>query len=178
MPFVPPRTPISPRPSRSTGPVLSVGRRVFVNCPGGSSRRVTLTDDIGQAAVGTLTDGIEVEVIAWKPRGGGTRYRVRHQKDGLEGWLGVDELRVTPRPASAAAPAAATPPASAPIPPKPAPAAARATPAAARVNPAAARTKPRPAPAPAPAVSGRAKAGAKVAAKAVGGGRKFGARAR
>lgn len=196
MPFVPPRTPMSPRPSRSTGPVLSVGRRVFVNCSGGSNRRVTLTDDIGQTALGTLTDGIEVEVIAWKPRGGGTRYRVKHHKDGLEGWLSVDELRVTPRPASATPPPAATPPAAAaaaaarptparaaparpaparPAPARPAPAPARtapARPAPARTAPArpvaaAARAKPRPAP-PAPS-SSRAKAA---------GGRKVGARAR
>src|SRR5262249_58845287 len=41
-----------------------------------------------------LADGTEVEILAWRPRGfHGTRYRVRATRDGLEGWLAVDNLR-------------------------------------------------------------------------------------
>jgi hypothetical protein len=102
--------------SRSTGPVLSVGRRVFINCPGDPSRRVTVTDDT-DAAAWTAVDGAEVEIVAWRPRGSaGTRYRVQSTDDRREGWLTADFLRavrspeapvVTPPPAARAEPAPA-----------------------------------------------------------------------
>lgn len=109
MSFQPPRGPMpSMRPSRSTGPVLSVGRRVFVHCPGTPGRTIELTDEAGRAGGSTLTDGAEVEILAWRPRGsGGTRYRVQAKEAGIEGWLGVDNLRPGLTPAPPAAPAAA-----------------------------------------------------------------------
>ena len=44
----------------------------------------------------SLADGAEVEILAWRPPGArGTRYRVRAQQDGHEGWLAADALRQT-----------------------------------------------------------------------------------
>src|SRR5204863_8853391 len=48
---------------------------------------------------------------AWRPGGSGTRYRVGFAPDGLEGWLGVGNLRsarsaVSPAPTAPARPAA------------------------------------------------------------------------
>ena len=44
----------------------------------------------------SLGDGAEVEILAWRPLGArGTRYRVRAQEDGHEGWLAADALRQT-----------------------------------------------------------------------------------
>ncbi len=94
---------------RSTGPVLSVGQRVFVNCPGDPSRRVAVTDDT-DAVAWTAADGAEVEIVAWKPRGSaGTRYRVQSTADRREGWLTADLLRAVraPEPPAPVAPAAA-----------------------------------------------------------------------
>jgi hypothetical protein len=55
-----------------------------------------LTDDAGADARTRLADGTEVEILAWRPRGAGdTRYCVRSTRDGLEGWLAVDNLRST-----------------------------------------------------------------------------------
>jgi len=84
--------------------VLAVGQRVFINPPGDMSRLVSLTDERGVPAAGALRDGAEVEIIAWRPRGStGTRYRVRNNSDGSDGWLAADELRATAiRPVSAA----------------------------------------------------------------------------
>jgi hypothetical protein len=114
MSFVPPRsaTP-SPRSARNALPVLSVGRRVFVHSRT-ESRRVSLTDEAGNAASLSLADGVEVEIVAWRPRGSaGTRYRVVATANGAEGWVGADELRptetaVTPPPPSAVATAVDT----------------------------------------------------------------------
>src|SRR5438128_1056016 len=73
--------------------------------------RVPLTDYAGTNALATLADGNEVEILAWRPGGSGTRYRVRSAPDGLEGWLGVGNLRsarsaVSPAPTAPARPAA------------------------------------------------------------------------
>jgi hypothetical protein len=96
MSFQPPRFRTAAGP-RSTGPVLSVGRRVFVNSNSRSAGddRVALTDEAGTTVRGTLADGAEVEILAWRPRGAtGPRYRV-HSEDGREGWLPADNLRVS-----------------------------------------------------------------------------------
>ncbi len=100
-----------PSPARARGPVLAVGRRVYVARSQDGPARVTLTDDAGANALATLADGNEVEILAWRPRGSGTRYRVRSTRDGLEGWLGVGNLRsarsaVSPTPTAPTAPAA------------------------------------------------------------------------
>jgi hypothetical protein len=95
--------------SRSTGPVLSVGQRVFVHCPGDPSRRVAVTDD-ADAVAWTAADGAEVEIVAWKPRGSaGTRYRVQATSDRREGWLTADALRSAKVPAPPPAPATDAP---------------------------------------------------------------------
>lgn len=83
--------------------VLAVGRRVYVARSEEGPRAVALTDDAGANALGTLRDGHEVEILAWRPLGSGTRYRVRSMRNGLEGWVGVGNLRRT-RAAVAAVP--------------------------------------------------------------------------
>ena len=95
MSFIPPRKrpAQSPRASRV---VLAVGRRVFVHGPSDGTRPVLLTDENGLPATAGLRDGVEVEVLAWRPRGSaGTRYRVCDRADGVDGWLSADELRTT-----------------------------------------------------------------------------------
>lgn len=102
------------RPS-SPYPVLAIGRRVFVNCRGDGGS-VPLTDENGAPTRATLADGVEVEVLAWRPRGAsGTRYRIRAGTDGADGWVQAKDLRTTsapapadetPAPAEPAAPAA------------------------------------------------------------------------
>jgi len=88
-------------PSRST-PVIAVGQRVYVNCPGNRSGSVILGDASGKVLSAVhLADGVEVEVIAWRPRGSSdARYRVRASADGADGWLPADNLlrALVPRP--------------------------------------------------------------------------------
>ena len=100
-----------PSPARARGPVLAVGWRVYVARSQDGPARVPLTDYAGTNALATLADGNEVEILAWRPGGHGTRYRVRSTPDGLEGWLGVGNLRsarsaVSPAPTAPARPAA------------------------------------------------------------------------
>jgi hypothetical protein len=84
------------RVSRSSAPVLAVGRRVFVHCPSPSNGRTFLLDDAGNPAATSLPDGTEVEIVAWRPRGGGgLRYRVQSTQDRIEGWLAADSLRAS-----------------------------------------------------------------------------------
>lgn len=79
--------------SRST-PVMAVGQRVFVNCPGNRSGSVILGDASGKILSAVhLADGVEVEVIAWRPGWSDARYRVRASADGADGWLPADNLR-------------------------------------------------------------------------------------
>jgi len=86
-----------------------VGRRVYVNCRG----RVALTEDDGRASATSLADGAEVEIVAWRPGGAGTRYRVR-ASEGHEGWLAADALRQTALAGAAEPTVAAKPPAAPP----------------------------------------------------------------
>ena len=95
MSFVPQRKrPVSaPRPARI---VFAVGQRVFVHHPSDAARTVVPTNSNGIPTNTGLQDGVEVEVLAWLPRGSaGTRYRVFHRPDSVDGWLGADELRAT-----------------------------------------------------------------------------------
>jgi hypothetical protein len=80
---------------------MAVGQRVFINCPGSHPGWVALEDDSGKVASAVhLADGVEVEVIAWRPRGAtDTRYRVRRPSDGADGWLACGNLRSAPVPA-------------------------------------------------------------------------------
>jgi hypothetical protein len=83
--------------------VFAIGRHVFVACAT-TSAGVMLTDDSGANAHGKLRDGTEVEIVAWRPRGtAGTRYLVRSPLHGIEGWLGVGQLRGTRAKVTAAA---------------------------------------------------------------------------
>jgi hypothetical protein len=85
----------APNPSpRSRTAVYAVGRRVYV-ASGDGPRRVTLTDDVGKNELGTLADGTEVAILAWRPGGTGTRYRIRATETGIEGWLAVGNLRAS-----------------------------------------------------------------------------------
>lgn len=89
--------------SGDSGPILSVGRQVFINCPGGREERASLVDEKGAVVVGTLIDGAEVEVVAWLWRGSATRYLVRSTRNDLTGWLAAAHLRTTRMPRSPAA---------------------------------------------------------------------------
>jgi hypothetical protein len=78
---------------RVRGPIFAVGQRVSVKASGGFPPRVTLKNASGRAACGTLADGSEVEILAWRPGGSrGTLYCVRCTGSGIEGWLGVASL--------------------------------------------------------------------------------------
>jgi hypothetical protein len=104
-----PRPPFrAPRPIRQKGPVFAVGHAAYVDCSGYG---VTLTDDAGKTALASVSDGAEVEILGWRPRGAdGTRYRVRAARSGLEGWLAATNLRGSPVAVPAAVPAPAAPP--------------------------------------------------------------------
>ena len=94
VPF-PSRNPSIPRrPSRSI-PAIAVGQHVFVNCPGSLSGSVVLADENGKVLSAVqLADGVEVEVIAWRPRvAGEAHYRVRAPSNGTDGWLAAVNLR-------------------------------------------------------------------------------------
>jgi hypothetical protein len=109
-----PRGPLrAPAPARIRVAVFAVGRRVYVACAGERSARVMLTD-ADKKPLGTLCDGAEVAILAWRPAWGGTtRYRVRATGSGLEGWLPVGNLRGTEAATSSAptAPPPTVPPA-------------------------------------------------------------------
>jgi hypothetical protein len=91
---------------------IAVGQRVFVNCPGDHARSVRLVDETGQIVSAIhVTDGAEVEVVAWRPRvGSDAHYRVRVSSSGADGWLPAGNLRKAlvpiPPPERTAAPAA------------------------------------------------------------------------
>jgi hypothetical protein len=97
MPF-PARGARSPSAADDSGPVFSVGRQVFINCPGGREDRASLVDEKGAVVVGTLIDGAEVEIVAWVPRRSATRYLVRSTRNELTGWIGAGQLRATRMP--------------------------------------------------------------------------------
>lgn len=89
--------------------VFAVGWRVYVVCTGDRRARVALTDDTGADTVTGLADGTEVEILAWRPRASGTRYRVRAMRGGCEGWLAAGSLRGG-RSAISSAPSGPVPP--------------------------------------------------------------------
>ncbi len=81
-------------PTPKAPPPLGVGSRVTVTCLSDGSDRVTLTDDSGTSALATVAEGVEVEILAWRPRRGtDTRYRVVATNGGVEGWLGAKSLQ-------------------------------------------------------------------------------------
>jgi hypothetical protein len=108
MPLIPRAS--APLQKNRPATILSVGRRAYVNCRG----RVALSEDDGRTSQNSLADGAEVEILAWRPLGArGTRYRVRAQQEGHEGWLAADALRQTAVPI-ASEPASQDKPAMAP----------------------------------------------------------------
>jgi len=81
--------------------VFAVGRRVRVAGSSENAAGVTLMDETGTTAIGKLSGGSEVEILAWRPRGAeGTRYRVRATRNALEGWLGVASLSSPAKPSA------------------------------------------------------------------------------
>jgi len=91
--------------------VLGVGSRVVVTSGNGRSDRVTLTDDSGTSMLATVASGVEVEIVAWRPRrGGDRRYRVVTTSDRIEGWLGAASLQPRQLPPAPKSVAAAVPP--------------------------------------------------------------------
>src|SRR5437870_7718083 len=111
--FIPSRGRSLPRPPSRTIPVIAVGTRVFVHSAGNRSGFVTLADDSGKLLSAVhLPDGVEVEVVAWRPRvAGAAYYRVRVPPNGPDGWLPVANLRsaLVPPPAPESPAARATP---------------------------------------------------------------------
>lgn len=100
----------SPRRGGDGRPVLAVGGRVLVTGQGDATR-IELTDDRNLPTGITVARDIEVEILAWRPRGStGTRYRVRCAADGVEGWLDAGSLRALPRPPAPPPPPPPTPP--------------------------------------------------------------------
>jgi hypothetical protein len=80
-------------PVRARGPVFAVGRRVYVASARDRPACLTSTDDGSGGVLATLADGTEVEIVAWRPRSSGTRYRVRSTRAGVEGWLAAVSVR-------------------------------------------------------------------------------------
>ena len=105
----PPFARIQPPPRPKEGPVLAVGGRALVTAQGSSSDRVTLTDDGGTSALATIPDGVEVEIVAWRPRRGATRYRVVSPDGRFDGWVGAANLKACPAPPPPAPKVVATP---------------------------------------------------------------------
>lgn len=105
--------PSGSRPPTRALPVIAIGQRVFVNCPGDRLGSVFLGDENGKVLSSVyLSDGHEVEVVAWRPGGvSNTRYRVRAASSGADGWLPAGNLRKSlvppPEPEPAPAPVAA-----------------------------------------------------------------------
>lgn len=103
MAWSPNRSSRSASGSRHGGPVFGIGRQAFVNGRDAPKRLVPLLDEGGSSVLGTLPDCEEVEILAWMPRGAGTRYCVRSTKDGIEGWLRAADLRATRNPPASGA---------------------------------------------------------------------------
>ena len=74
--------------------VFAVGGRAIVSCPGGA--RVMLTDEDGRNSLSAVADGVEVEVLAWRPRPGATRYHVISTDRQHEGWVAATSLKANP----------------------------------------------------------------------------------
>jgi len=91
-------TPFRMRPGsrpRTPARVFAVGQHAFINCPGDGSGSAELGDELGESvSTSQLADGVDVEVLAWRPRTPtGPRYRVRALCGAAEGWLPAANLR-------------------------------------------------------------------------------------
>ena len=79
--------------------VFGIGSHAFIANQTGD---VSLDDGNGGAAVAKLADGVEVEIVAWRPRRTATLYHVRATESRVEGWLCVTSLRRTRDPSESA----------------------------------------------------------------------------
>jgi hypothetical protein len=110
----------APPPPRAPGrpdvkSILPIGSRVLVTEGAAGGGSVPLSDEPGHTCIGSVRVGAEVELMAWRPRGGwGTRYRIRVD-DGSEGWVDAANLRARPEPEPPRR-APAPPPAASPAP--------------------------------------------------------------
>ncbi len=96
--------------------ILPIGSLVLVVQDAPGDGRVLMSDEPGHVELGSVAVGAEVEVTAWRPRGGwATRYRVR-LTDGSEGWVDAASLRARPAPPPRRAPAPEPMPASSIVP--------------------------------------------------------------
>jgi hypothetical protein len=91
----------SPKPAPPKNQfVVGVGARVYVNWspPSGQPARcVPMVDGTGQLVANDLSDGQEVEIVAWRPRSReGLSYQVRRLSDGTEWWIASTYLRRLP----------------------------------------------------------------------------------
>lgn len=97
--------------------ILAVGSRALVTQDAFGDGNVALSDELGHTRIGSVMVGAEVELTAWRPRGGWeTRYRIR-LVDGSEGWVDAANLRARPEPTPpprAAEPSPASEPSPAP----------------------------------------------------------------
>src|SRR5437867_1440186 len=81
-------------PARTRAPIFAVGWRAYVASPVDGPARLTVSEEADADPNGiSMADGTEVEILAWRPRSNGTRYRVRSTRAGLEGWLAAGSLR-------------------------------------------------------------------------------------
>ena len=98
-PYLPAFARIPPPRIAGDALVLCVGSRGVVRADG-SKGSVTLMSEDGLTSLATLSDGVEVEIVAWRPRrAGGTMYCVRQTSGVAEGWVAAVSLRPHPIPA-------------------------------------------------------------------------------
>jgi len=93
----PPSTTPRPPGRPDAKSIFPVGSRVLVIADS-MENEVHLSDEPGHQRIGTVLVGTEVEITAWRPRGGwATRYRIRldHAE---EGWVDAVNLRGRPMP--------------------------------------------------------------------------------
>jgi hypothetical protein len=85
--------------------LVPVGWHAFVNWPQKTGERATsvpLANNTESASANDLSDGQEVEILAWRPfASGGLSYQIRRLSDSSEFWvraLYLRKMRDTPRP--------------------------------------------------------------------------------
>lgn len=87
-------------PTPAPNSIIPIGGRAVIT-PWAGAAAVPLTDENGIASGRELGADVEVEIVAWRPRGlQGRRYRVRSLADGVEGWVDGPQVRALPPPPS------------------------------------------------------------------------------
>jgi len=103
------RAPVPPKPKSPA--TLSVGRHAFVNRAASLTQKlgdVPLTDESDTQTLGTMADGLEVEILGWRQRPS-VRYNVRCVSSGTEGWVLANYLRASRDPLPENSPVADVP---------------------------------------------------------------------